>query len=108
MDSEAAAAKPVSAVFRWCDINMDEILNEDEYLLYTHKINDPTWLFALEKDLDFTEEGASAVLNIADDDMNGLLNRNELMAHFTHFVVPRGGGSGSRQMHGGRTEKSEL
>ena len=43
--------------------------------------------------------GASAVLNIADDDMNNLLDRNELMAHFTHFVVPRGGGSGVRQMH---------
>jgi hypothetical protein len=34
-------------------------LSEDEYLLYTHKINDPTWLFNLEKDLDFAEEGES-------------------------------------------------
>ena len=67
-----------------------EAMSEDEFVLFAHKHYEDVHPHS---DMRFIEEGVSDLMVLGDDNNNGKLERNELLAHFNHFVAQLGSGA---------------
>ena len=90
LNPEADNHRKVDKTFAFADINGDEFLSEDEFVLFAHKHYEDVHPHS---DMRFIEEGVSDLMVLGDDNNNGKLERNELLAHFNHFVAQLGSGA---------------
>jgi len=75
----------VQESFTFADINQDNLLNEDEFLLHSFRHYEER--HAHSDHLTYTDKGAHALLALADEDHDGRLSKQEMAAYFTHFVL---------------------
>ena len=90
LNPEADNHRKVDKTFAFADINEDGFLSEDEFVLFAHKHYEDVHPHS---DMRFIDEGVSDLMVLADDNNNGKLERNELLAHFNHFVAQLGSGA---------------